>query len=123
MQGYHLVQPQSAHFTNIDADAVHAFLQNDERLYCTEDTPHRTFWTYWGSPPLHIPQGTPCFADIELLEDRTLLITALSDPRMEVLLELVRPLSLGTPHIQQDPVPRLPKPVRQAPARRRRRKS
>ena len=123
LQGYHLVQPQSAHFTNIDADAVHAFLQNDERLYCTEDTPHRTFWTYWGSPPLHIPQGTPCFADIELLEDRTLLITALSDPRMEVLLELVRPLSLGTPHIQQDPVPRLPKPVRQAPARRRRRKS
>jgi SEC-C motif len=123
MQGYHLVCPQTAHFTNIAADTVHTFLQNDERLYCTEDTPRRTFWTYWGSPALHISQGTPCFGDIELLEGHTLLITAMSDIRMEMLLELVRPLDLGTPHIQQDSVPRLPKPLRQASAKKRRRKS
>ena len=123
MQGYHLVQPQTARFTNIAAEAVHTFLQNDERLYCTEDTPHRTFWTYWGSPALHISQGTPCFGDIELLEGHTLLITAMSDIRMEILLELVRPLDLGTPHIQQEPVLRLPKPPRKAPTRKRRRKS
>ncbi len=122
MQGYHLVNPQTAHFTNISGDAVYPFLKNDERLYCTEDTPQRTFWTYWGSPPLKIAQGTPCFGDFELLEGRTLVITALSDPRMEVLLELVRPLSLGTPHIEQHSSPRVPKPPRKAPARKRRRK-
>ncbi len=50
MQGYSLVHPQSARFTNIPADVVYAFLQDDERLYCVEDTPQRAFWTYWGDP-------------------------------------------------------------------------
>jgi hypothetical protein len=70
-------------------DVVYAFLQDDERLYCTEDTPQRAFWTYWGNPAFDIPQGTLCFGDIELLESQTLLITAQSDARMEVLLESV----------------------------------
>src|ERR1700704_3798070 len=43
MQGYSLLHPQSARFTNIPADAVHGFLQDDERLYCVEDTPQRAF--------------------------------------------------------------------------------
>lgn len=98
-------------------------LQDDKRLYCVEDSPHRAFWTYWGDPAFDIPQGTLCFGDIELLESRTLLITALSDTRMEVLLELVRPLKLGTPQMQRDPVPRLEKPVRKASRGKRRRKS
>ena len=96
-------------------------MQDDERLYCVEDTPHRAFWTYWGNPAFDILQGTRCFGDIELLEGRTLLISALSDARMEVLLELVRPLKLGTPQIQRDAVPRLEKPGRKRPGEKRRR--
>ncbi len=111
-QGYSLVHGQSARFTDVPVDAVYAFLQDDERLYCTEDTPRRVFWTYWGNPAFDIPQGTLCFGDIELLESQTLLITALSDARMEVLLELVRPLKLGIPQIQQDPFLRLEKSAR-----------
>ena len=121
MQGYSLMHPQSARFTNIPADAVHGFLHDDERLYCVEDAPHRAFWTYWGNPAFDIPQGTRCFGDIELLEGRTLLISALSDARMEMLLELVRPLKLGTPQIQRDAVPRLEKPGRKRPGEKRRR--
>ncbi len=123
MKGYSLVRPQSARFTNIPADVVYASLQDDKRLYCVEDSPHRAFWTYWGDPAFDIPQGTLCFGDIELLESRTLLITALSDARMEMLLELVRPLKVGTPQMQRDPVPRLEKPVRKAPRGKRRRQS
>ncbi len=123
MQGYSLMRPQSARFMNIPADAVYAFLQDDERLHCVEDTPHRVFWTYWGDPALDARYGTLCFGDFELQENHTLLITALSDARMEVLLELVRPLKLGTPQIQQDPFLYVEKPVRKAPRGRRRRKS
>jgi len=123
MQGYSLMRSQSARFTNIPADAVYAFLQNDERLYCVEDTPDRAFWVYWGELELDVPYGTLCFGDFELQENHTLLITALSDARMEVLLELVRPLNLGTPQIQQEPFRHLEKPVQKASARKRRRKS
>ena len=112
LPGEKLVHPQSARFTNIPADAVYASLQDDERLYCVEDTPQRAFWTYWGNSAFDIPQGTLCFGDIELLGSRTLLVSALSDVRMEILLELVRPLKLGTPQMHRDPVPRLEKPVR-----------
>jgi len=123
MQGYSLMHSQSARFTNIPADAVYAYLQNDERLYCVEDTPDRAFWVYWGDPALDVPYGTLCFGDFELQENHTLLITALSDARMEVLLELIHPLKLGTPQIQQEPFRHLEKPVRKASARKRRRKS
>ena len=123
MQGYSLVHPQSARFTNVPTEAVYEFLQDDERLYCVEDSPHRAFWTYWGDHALDIPQGTVCFGDIELLEGHSLLISALSDARMEVLLELVGPLKLGTPQMQVDSVPRVEKPGRKAPGGKRRRTS
>lgn len=123
MQGHSLVHPQSARFTNIPGDAVYAFLQDDERLYCIEDTPQRAFWTYWGDPAFDIPQGTLCFGDIELLKSRTLLVSALSDTRMEMLLELLRPLKLGSPQMHRDPVPRMEKPVRKVSPGKRRHKS
>ena len=123
MQGYSLMHSQSARFTNISADAVYAFLQDDERLYCVEDTPHRVFWIYWGDPALDVRYGTLCFGDFELQENHTLLITALSDARMEVLLELVRPLKLGTPRIKLEPYPHLKKLVRKVSARKRQRQS
>jgi len=122
MQGYSLVHPQSARFMNIPTDAVYASLQDDERLYCVEDTPQRAFWTYWGNPAFDIPQGTLCFGDIELLGSRTLLVSALSDARMEILLELVRPLKLSTPKMHKDPVPRLEKQVRKVSPGKRQRK-
>src|SRR5947209_9830489 len=123
MQGYSLMHSQSARFTDIPADAVYDFLHDDVRLYCVEDTQDRAFWVYWGDPALDVPYGTLCFGDFELQENHTLLITALSDARMEVLLELVRPLNLGTPQIQQEPFPHLEKPVQKASIRKRRRKS
>jgi hypothetical protein len=122
MQGYSLVHPQSARITNIPADVVYAFLQDDERLYCVEDTPQRAFWTYWGDPAFDTPPyGTLCFGDLELQEDNTLLVSWLSDARMEVLLDLLRPLNLGTPKIQRDVFPRLEKPGRKRPRGKRRR--
>ena len=114
---------QSARFTDIPADAVYDFLHDDVRLYCVEDTPHRVFWIYWGDPALDVRYGTLCFGDFELQENHTLMITALSDARMEVLLELVRPLKLGTPRIKLEPYPKLKKSVRKASARKRRRES
>jgi hypothetical protein len=123
MQGYSLMHPQSARFTTILADKVYAFLQDDKRLYCVEDSPRRALWTYWGNPAFNIPQGTLCFGDIELLESRTLLITALSDACMKVLLELVRPLNLSAPQMQRDPLPRVEKPGRKAKGEKRRRTS
>jgi len=102
---------------------VHDFLQDDERLYCVEDTPRRSFWIFWGDPALDAIYGTLCFGDFELQKSRTLVITALSDVRMEVLLELVHPLELGTPRMQLDPFQRLKKPVQKASERKRRRKS
>ena len=122
MQGYSLVHPQTARFTDIPADVVCACLQADERLYCVEDTPQRAFWTYWGDPAFDTPPyGTLCFGDLELRGDDTLFVSGLSDTRMEVLLDLLHPLKLSTPKMQLDPFPRLEKPGRKASSRKRRR--
>jgi hypothetical protein len=101
-QGYSLVQGQFARYSNIPVDEIYAFLKEDERLYCTEDTPEHVFWTYWGDPAFDLPQGRLSFGDIELLERQTLLLSALSDARMEMLLEFVRPLKLSTPQMEKD---------------------
>ena len=44
----------------------------------------------------------------------TLFASGLSDAHMEVLLDLLHPLKLGTPKMQLDPFPRLGKPGRKA---------
>jgi hypothetical protein len=122
MQGYGLVQGQFARFTNIPVDKVYTFLMEDERLYCTEDTPKHAFWTYWGNPAFDLPQGRLSFGDIELLERETLLLSALSDVRMQMLLEFVRPLELGTPQMEKDAaLLHVEKPPRQGPVRSHRR--
>lgn len=115
MQGYSLMHSQSACFLNIPKDVVYAFLQGEERLYCVEDTPQRAFWTYWGDPAFDTPPyGTLCFGDLELQENGMLLVTTLSDTRMEVLLDLLQSLNLDAPQRQRDPLPRLEKPIRRA---------
>jgi hypothetical protein len=122
MRGYSLVHPQSARFTTIPADVVYAFLQDDERLYCVEDTPQRAFGIYWGDPAFDTPPfGTLCFGDLELQENHTLVVSGLSDARMEVLLDLLHPLKLDTPNMQLDPFPRLEKPGRKKSKEKRRR--
>src|SRR6202043_3584271 len=123
MQGYSLIRLQSARFTHIPADEVYACLQADKRLYCTVDTPHRVFWAYWGDPAIDVRHGRLCFGDFELQENHTLLITALSDTRMEALLEVVRPLNLGTPQMQLEPFTHVEKQPQKTSARKRRRKS
>jgi hypothetical protein len=122
MQGYSLINPQTARFTHIPADEVYEFLRDDERLHCMEDTPQRAFWLYWGDPAFDTPHGTLCFGDFELQEDHTLLITALSAVRMEMLLDLVRPLNLGTPQRQTEFFPPMEKPPRKASRGKRRRR-
>jgi hypothetical protein len=123
MQGYSLVQPISIRFTNIPADAIYTALQDDERLYCIEDTPQRVFWLYWGKPAFEIPQGTLSFGDIQLLEGHTLLISTLSNTRMQMLLELMHPFKLGIPQIKREPPSRQEKPAQKVLSRKRRRKS
>ena len=118
-EGFSLLRPQSARFTNVPADEMYEFLQNDARLYCSEHNPQRTFWIYQGNPPFTSPAGTFCFGDFELLADNTLMITALSDTRMELLLELVQPLNLDTPQLEQYPIPRVDKPVQDAEGKKR----
>ncbi|HEY1351941.1 MAG TPA: SEC-C metal-binding domain-containing protein [Ktedonobacteraceae bacterium] len=111
MQGYALMRPQMARFSHVSVDEVRAFLHNDERLYCVGDAPQRAFWVYWGDPVLDAPSyGSLCFGDIELRGNGVLLVSALSDRRMEVLCDLLQPLNLGTARRRRDPLPRLKKP-------------
>ena len=122
MQDYNFVRPQSARFTSVPTQTVHAFLQNDERLYCVEDTPKRAFWLYWGDPAYDTPPyGTICFGDLELQKPHTLLVTVMSDRRMEILLDLLRPLELATPEVQLDSLSYPPKPTQRTSGRKRRR--
>src|SRR5947209_19951526 len=107
MQGYSLMHSQSARFTDIPADAVYDFLQDDVRLYCVEDTPHRVFWIFWGDPALDVRYGTLFFGDFELEDNHTLMITALRDALMEVCHELLRPLMLVNQCINLNHYPHL----------------
>jgi hypothetical protein len=85
---------------------------DEERLYCVENTIKRAFWLYWGTPALQSPYGMCCFGDFELIEAHTLVVTAMSDYRMQVLRDLLKSLvgdSLGKPQIKREPVTRIPK--------------
>jgi len=112
MQGYSVFSPQSATFPKISRNRVYPFLQEDIQLYCVEDTPQRAFWVYWGDPALDAPPfGTLCFGDFELTK-HALVVSVLSDIRMNTLLDLIRPLNLGTPQLCRDPLPFPEKPAR-----------
>jgi len=112
LKSYSPLQPQAVTFTKVDGYSLGPMFMDDERLQCFENTIKRAFWTYWGDPSLLSPYGTLCFGDIELRNAQTLMITALSNLRMETLLNLLRELagdSLGTPVIKYDPIKHLPK--------------
>ena len=93
LNGYSLRSPQSATFENVDGQPLRLRLMEDVRLQCTENTPDRGFWLYWGDPALDDQYGTLCFGDIELKHNRTLLVTTLSDVRMRTLLDLLREIA------------------------------
>lgn len=121
MEGYSCVAPQTATFALLSAQArreLRAYLNADERLYCVEDAPNRAFWIHWGDPTVEAPEGMLCFGDIELRPNGALVVGALSERRMAALLDLLRPLDLGTPQLQRDPVSPVEKPPRKQAARR-----
>jgi hypothetical protein len=83
-------RPATATLRPVDGEAVRQKLLADERLICTEDTPQRGFWTYWGDPYVEDDYGILCFGDVELQHRRKLIVTALSETRMGVLLAVIR---------------------------------
>jgi len=101
----------------VDGEAVRQKLLADERFKCTQDTPERGFWTYWGDPYFESEHGILCFGDVELQHKRKLIVTALSETRMEILLSVLREM-LGDdikPKIQRDAPQRVLKPGRKPP--------
>jgi SEC-C motif len=106
-QGYSLVALQSATFTSIDGARWRERLLDDNRLHCAEDSPQRGFWLYWGDPAVDDQYGTLCFGDVELKNGQTLYITAMSDVRMQALLDLLTELAtapLPPPKMSYDKV-------------------
>lgn len=86
LQGYSVLRHHSATFHVPDGAMLRQHLHDDMRLQCVEDTPTRTFWLVWGVPARESRYGIICFGDIELREEHTLLITALSPLRMHWIL-------------------------------------
>jgi hypothetical protein len=89
LQGYSLLQRHIATFVAKDRESIRASLLYDIRLQCVEDTPARTFWIAWGTPARETRYGIVCFGDIELRDNHTLTLTALSPLRMRWLLTIV----------------------------------
>jgi hypothetical protein len=106
LQGYSLLAPQSATFRGVDG-AIYDRLMDDLRLHCVEDTPDRVFWNLWGEPALESEYGIICFGDIELQHQQTLIASAVSAPRMAVLLDLLTEAGgtgLASPTVEHDPI-------------------
>lgn len=105
LQGYSSLAPQTAVFRAVDGAAIHDRLMDDLRLYCSEDTLDRAFWTLWGEPALETEYGIICFGDIELQHRQTLIASALSTSRMAVLLDLLAEVGgLPDPTVEHDPI-------------------
>lgn len=114
-EGYSLLLPQEVLFTQVDGPVLRERLDADSRLACVEDTSKTGFWILWGDPALETEFGIMCFGDLELKPDGSLLVTAMSDLRMQTLLDLLQEVAahcLGEPKIVKDPSPSLRKPPR-----------
>ena len=135
--GFSLNRPQTARFRNVDGGAMDERLMADRRLRCTMDEPGNGFWILFGDPYVEEAYGILCFGDIELKQNRTLVVGAMSNLRMETLLALLREIAgdlLGEPRITYGEIPVIDKqtgksrmqrashPRGQAPKRRKRRK-
>jgi hypothetical protein len=112
LTGYSLLRPQTAIFTEIDGMTLGPKLMDEERLYCVENTLKRAFWLYWGTPALQAAYGMCSFGDLELIEAHTLIVTAMSDYRMQVMRNLLKSIAgdtLGNPQIERESVKHIPK--------------
>jgi len=106
-RGYSLVKPQRATFHGIDGEVVRERLMADRRLHCTDSDPASGFWIFFGDPPVEDQYGILCFGDIELEHNRTLVLSAMSDLRMQRLLALLDEIAgdvVGQPQMSHDPV-------------------
>ena len=79
----------------------------DWRLRCTDTSQASAFWVFHGHPAVEEQYGILCFGDVELKHNRTLLVTGMSDLRMQTLLALLQEIAgdcLGEPRVSHDPV-------------------
>jgi hypothetical protein len=96
----------------VDGDVVRERLMADRRLHCTDDSLASSFWAYWGDPPIEEQYGIFCFGDVELGGNHILVVTAMSDLRMQALLGLLREITgdlLGEPRITYGDIPMIDK--------------
>jgi hypothetical protein len=93
VRGYSLLAVQSAIFYHVDGSVIRKQLTGDARLHCVDDSIKSSFWLLWGDPALEDQYGILCFGDIELKQNHTLLVTALSDLRMQILLEMLEEIT------------------------------
>jgi hypothetical protein len=124
MDGYNLMTPQSATFRSVNGAALREQLMEDERLYCTDDRIESSFWTFWGDPAWEDQHGVLCFGDFEIKKNQILVVSAMSDLRMQILLEVLKELSeepLGTPKPVYDQVELIDKWVYKPPPKDKRR--
>lgn len=106
-QGYSLVQPQSATYRNLDGKVLRQKLTADSRLRCIDQSQVSSFWVYHGEPFIEDQYGILCFGDFELKRNHTLMVTAMSDLRMQILLEVLQEIAgsdLGEPRLSTDKV-------------------
>ncbi|TAK32176.1 MAG: hypothetical protein EPO21_15665 [Chloroflexota bacterium] len=116
-RGYSLAAPQAATFHQADGPAIRERLTTDARLRCVDTSPVSSFWLLWGHPPVEDQYGILCFGDIELKQNHTLVVSAMSDLRMRILLDVLDELAggcLGEPLMSHDPAPTIDKLARQA---------
>ncbi|MBL7183713.1 MAG: hypothetical protein ISS50_04600 [Anaerolineae bacterium] len=79
----------------------------DWRLRCTDTSQASAFWVFHGHPAVEEQYGILCFGDVELKHNRTLLVTGMSDLRMQTLLALLQEIAddcLAEPCMSQDPI-------------------
>jgi hypothetical protein len=87
--GFSLIKPQSVTYNSIDRAWLLRILTKDPSFYCVENSMSKCFWLYWGNPALEKDFGILCFGDIELQNNNTLIVRAMSDTRMGVLLDVL----------------------------------
>ena len=115
LEGYSVLVPQEALFKQVDAPTLKERPDDDPRLAIVEDTPTSGFWILWGGPGFETEYGVIGFGDLELRDDGSLLVTAMSDVRMQTMLDLLQEIAadcLDTPEISKDPTPQLRKPAK-----------
>jgi hypothetical protein len=121
MEGHSLIAPQSAKIHPVNGLTLREQLTKDTRLHCVEDSVDSGFWIFWGDPAIEDQYGILCFGDFELKQNRTLLVTAMSNLSMQTLLKALEEITedaLGKPQIRYDRVQTIDKRAQRGSLRR-----